>query len=158
MGSAVLPGDRRTNRVARSTARTYGGIGAGGWDVAVGWRVDTMARTEKVPLFLVICVTAVLIDDHRFFPLSLENRSALGGGVFPDRPLASKPYFRFGPLGLPQNHPSTLCSVWLYKWLPPTHLYSKTSKTKENQLLHLDSSEPISGRVHALQESNHDEK
>lgn len=65
MGSAILPGDRRTNRVARSTARTYGGIGAGGWDVAVGWRVDTMARTEKVPLFLVICVTAVLIDDHR---------------------------------------------------------------------------------------------
>lgn len=41
------------------------GIGAGGWDVAVGWRLDTMARMEKVPLFLVICVTTVLIDDHR---------------------------------------------------------------------------------------------
>lgn len=26
---------------------------------------NAMARMEKVPLFLVICVTAVLIDDHR---------------------------------------------------------------------------------------------
>lgn len=26
---------------------------------------DTMPQMEKVPLFLVICVTTVLIDDHR---------------------------------------------------------------------------------------------
>lgn len=60
----VSPGDRRTNRVVRRTARAYGASAqAGGTWPWVGG--DTMARMEKVPLFLVICVTTVLIDDHR---------------------------------------------------------------------------------------------
>lgn len=60
----VSPGDRRTNRVVRRTARAYGASAqvGGTWPWVGG---DTMARREKVPLFLVICVTTVLIDDHR---------------------------------------------------------------------------------------------
>lgn len=56
-----------------------------------------MTWMENALLFLVICVTKVLIDDRRdVFPLSPESPHSLEG-VSTTGPSASKPYFNFGP-------------------------------------------------------------
>lgn len=63
----------------RRAARTYGAaVQVGGtWQPGGG---DTMAWMEKALLFLVICVTKVLIDDRRdVFPLSPESPRSLEG-------------------------------------------------------------------------------
>lgn len=63
-GRAISTGARRTNRVGRRTARAYGASAqVGGTRPWVGG--DTMPWREKVLLFVVICVTKVLIDDRR---------------------------------------------------------------------------------------------
>lgn len=85
-----------------------------------------MPWMEKVLLFLVICVTTVLIDDHRdVFPTLPREPERSGGGFQTGLRLQSL------ILGLalslvPQNYPSTLRSVWGSRWLLPTHLYCKT--------------------------------
>ena len=130
MGSGISPGDQRTNHVVRRRATAYrASAQVGGMCLRGGG--DTMPWMEKVPLFLVICVTTVLIDDHwDVFPtLPLLRIAALRRG-FPDRPLASKPYSGLALSPVPQHHPSTLCSVWGSRWLLPTHLDCKTLEKK----------------------------
>lgn len=81
----------------RRAAGTYGAsVQVGGtWQAGGG---DTMARMEDSLLFLVICVTKVLIDDRRdVFPLSLEAPTVSRGrkGAFYPPPPASSTHFGF---------------------------------------------------------------
>lgn len=63
-GITISPEERRANGVERRTARAYGAAAqvGGTWLWGGG---DTMTWMENTPLFLVICVTRVLIDDRR---------------------------------------------------------------------------------------------
>ncbi|KAM7379168.1 hypothetical protein PAMP_004738 [Pampus punctatissimus] len=60
----ILLRDQRANHIKRRRVRAYGAaVQVGGtWMWGGG---DTLTWMESVPLFLVICVTKVLIDDRR---------------------------------------------------------------------------------------------
>lgn len=64
MGITISLGDRWTNRAGRRAARAYGAAAqvGGTWQWGGG---DTVTWMENALLFLVICVTEVLIDDRR---------------------------------------------------------------------------------------------
>lgn len=63
-GITISPGDRWANRIGQRTPRAYGASAqvGGTWLWGGG---DTVTWMENALLFLVICVTEVLIDDRR---------------------------------------------------------------------------------------------
>lgn len=81
-GITISLAGRRANRVGRRTARAYRAAAqvGGTWLWGGG---DTVTRMESAPLFLVICVTEVLIDDRRDVFPTLPRDSQLSGGGSP---------------------------------------------------------------------------
>lgn len=79
--NSISLGDPQANRIGWRLDTAYGMAGQVGgtslWDGS-----DTVAWMENALLFLVICVTKVLIDDSRDVFLTLPWDSQLSGGGF----------------------------------------------------------------------------
>ena len=95
-GITISLGDRQANRVGFPAARAYGPVAqvGGTWLPGGGYVVTWM---KSGPLFLVICVSEVLIDDLRDVFPTLPWDSQLSRGGFHNGPPASNPYSEFGP-------------------------------------------------------------
>lgn len=98
-GTTISLGDQRANRIGRRMAKANGAAAqvGGTWQRGGG---DTVTWMENAPLFLVICVTKVLIDDGRNVFPTLPWESQLSGGGFAQRSPGVEPLLYVWPLAL----------------------------------------------------------